>query len=86
MTMTACWISKKPDRCGEDACIRETRIPVWVLVNYRRLGASDADILRAYPGLTPADLEASWECAAANLAENDSAVRENEEGQAGFVE
>jgi uncharacterized protein (DUF433 family) len=80
MTMTASWISKKPDRCGGDACFRETRIPVWVLVNYRRLGASDADVLRAYPGLTPADLEAAWEYAAANLAEIDRAIRENEEG------
>jgi uncharacterized protein (DUF433 family) len=86
MTMTASWISKKPDRCGGDACIRETRIPVWVLVNYRRLGASDADVLRPYPGLTPADLEAAWEYAAANLAEIDRAIRENEEGAAGFVE
>ena len=86
MTMTASWISKKPDRCGGDACIRETRIPVWVLVNYRRLGASDADILQAYPGLTPADLEAAWEYAAANREEIDRAIRENEEGEEGFVE
>ncbi len=86
MTMTASWISKKPDRCGGDACIRETRIPVWVLVNYRRLGASDADILQAYPDLTPADLEAAGEYAAANRQEIDSAIRENEEGAAGFVE
>jgi uncharacterized protein (DUF433 family) len=86
MTMTASWISKKPDRRGGDACIRETRIPVWVLVNYRRLGASDADVHRAYPGLTPGDLEGAWEYAAANLAEIDGTIRENEEGAAGFVE
>jgi uncharacterized protein (DUF433 family) len=36
--------------------------------------------------LTLADLEAAWEYAAANLAEIDRAIRENEEGQAGFVE
>jgi uncharacterized protein (DUF433 family) len=36
--------------------------------------------------LTPADLEAAWEYAAANLAEIDRAIRENEEGAAGFVE
>jgi uncharacterized protein (DUF433 family) len=86
MTMTASWISKKPDRCGGDACIRETRISVWVLVNYRRLGASDADVLQAYRGLTPADLEAAWEYAAANLEEIDRVIRENDEGAAGFVE
>ncbi len=86
MAMTASWISKKPDRCGGDACIRETRIPVWVLVNYRRLGASDADILQAYPGLTPADLDAAREYADANREEIDAAIRENEEGEEGFVE
>jgi uncharacterized protein (DUF433 family) len=86
MPATASWISKKHDRCGGDACIRETRIPVWVLVGYRRLGASDADVLRAYPSLTPADLEAAWEYVAANLAEIDSDIRENEEGEEGFVE
>ena len=59
MTVTASWISKKPDRCGGDACVRETRIPVWVLVGYRRLGATDADILRAYPSLASADLAAA---------------------------
>ncbi len=86
MAVTASWISKKPDRCGGDACIRETRIPVWVLVNYRRLGASDADILQAYPGLTAADLEAAGEYAAENREEIDRAIRENEAGEEGFVE
>jgi uncharacterized protein (DUF433 family) len=86
MTTTASWISKKPDRCGGDACIRETRIPVWVLVDYRRLGATDADILRAYPSLSPADLQAAWEYAAANAEEIDRAIRENDEGEEGFVE
>jgi uncharacterized protein (DUF433 family) len=86
MPATASYISKKPDRCGGDACIRETRIPAWVLVGYRRLGASDADVLRAYPSLTPADLEAACEDAAANLAEIDGDIRENEAGEEGFVE
>jgi uncharacterized protein (DUF433 family) len=86
MPAAAGWISKKPDRGGGDACIRETRIPVWVLVGYRRLGASDAEILQAYPGLTPSDLEAAWGYAAANREEIDRAIRENEEGEEGLVE
>ncbi len=86
MTVTASWISKKPDRCGGDACVRDTRITVWGLVAYRRLGLSDAEILRAVQGLTPADLEAAWEYAAANAEEIDRAIRENEEGEEGFVE
>ena len=79
-------ISKNPNRCGGDACIRETRIPVWAVVNFRRLGASDAQILTAYPSLTQSDLDAAWEYAAANREEIDQAIRENEEGDAGLVE
>lgn len=86
MTTTASWISKQPDRCGGDACVRDLRLPVWVLVGYRRLGMPDADILRAYPSITPTDLEAAWKYAAAHPDEIDQAIRENEEGEEGFVE
>jgi uncharacterized protein (DUF433 family) len=86
MTGTASWISKKPDRSGGDACVRDTRIPVWALVNYRRRGANDGEILRAYPTVSPADLEAAFTYAAANAEEIYRAIRENEEGEEGLVE
>ncbi|HKI32852.1 MAG TPA: DUF433 domain-containing protein [Gemmataceae bacterium] len=86
MAVTASWISKRPNFCGGDACIRDSRITVWGLVAYRRLGMSEADILEAVQGLTPADLEAAWEYAAANAEEIDRDIRENEEGEEGFVE
>ena len=79
-------ITKTPGVCGGDACIRGHRIPVWVLVGYRQLGQSDADILRAYPSLIPADLNAAWDYAAANAEEIDRAIRENEEGDEGLLE
>jgi len=85
MTMTASWISKEPDRCGGDACVRDTRITVWGLVAYRRLGMTDADILKTVQGLTPADLETAWEYAATNPEEIERNIRENEEGEEGFV-
>jgi uncharacterized protein (DUF433 family) len=71
-------ITKNPDICGGDACIRGHRIPVWVLANYRRLGGSAEDILLAYPSLTPADLGEAWEYAAANAEEIERAILENE--------
>ncbi len=86
MTATASWISKKPDRCGGDACVRDTRITVWGLVAYRRLGMSDTAIIDAVQGLTAADLETAWEYAAAHAEEIDEAIRANEEGEEGFVE
>jgi uncharacterized protein (DUF433 family) len=79
-------IMKTPDICGGRACIRGHRIPVWVLVGYRRLGQSDADIMRNYPSLTRADLEAAWKFAAVNAEEIDRDIRQNEEGASGFVE
>jgi uncharacterized protein (DUF433 family) len=47
---------------------------------------SNAQIMEAVQGLTPADLEAAWEYASANPREIDRDIRENEEGEEGFVE
>src|SRR4051794_36808628 len=77
MISTDSYISKRPDRCGGDACVRDTRLPVWVLANFWRLGMSDADLLRAYPSLTPADIEVAREYVAAHPEEIDQAIREN---------
>ncbi len=81
MPTTASWISKRPNYCGGDACIRDTRITVWGIIAYRRLGMSDARILEAIQGLTPADLEAAWAFAAAHAEEIDRDIREDEEGE-----
>jgi uncharacterized protein (DUF433 family) len=45
---------------GGQACIRDTRITVSGLVEWRRLGLSDAEILQRVLGLTPEDLQAAW--------------------------
>jgi uncharacterized protein (DUF433 family) len=73
------WIDKTPGVCGGDACIRNTRITVWGLVQRRQQGLSDAEVLRRLPALTPADLEAAWDYYAHNRAEIEQAIRENEE-------
>ena len=86
MIATASWVSKKPDRCGGDACVRDSRITVWGVINYRRLGMSDEKILEAIRGLTPADLEAVWEYAAEHEDEIEQAIRDNEAGEEGLVE
>lgn len=86
MPTTTDRITKTPNICGGDACIRGTRISVWGLVNQRRLGATDAEILRIVQGLTPEALESAWEYAADHAEEIDRAIRENEEGEEGLVE
>lgn len=73
-------IRKTPGVMGGAACVRATRIPVWVLVGYRQLGVTDERLLEFYPALTPADLEAAWAYHRDHPAEIEDAVRRNEEG------
>lgn len=73
------WITKLPDRVGGDACVRDTRITVWGLVEWRQRGLSDEQILQAVQGLTPADLDAAWDYYATQKEEVDQAIRANAE-------
>ena len=73
------WIQKTPDVCGGDACIRNTRITVNGLVEWRKLGLSDERILEIIEGLTPDDLAAAWEFYRLNQSEIDEAIRLNNE-------
>lgn len=72
-------IRKTPGVCGGDACVRDTRITIWGLVEWRKLGLSDAEILQRVRGLTAADLEAAWTYYEQNRAEIDEAIRDNNE-------
>ena len=55
-------ITKTPGICGGDACIRGTRIQVWLLVGYRfGLKRNDKHILKNYPQLSQEDLNAAWD-------------------------
>jgi uncharacterized protein (DUF433 family) len=71
-------IQKTPGIDGGAACIVRTRISVWVLENYRRLGWTEAKILANYPTLRAADLVHAWAYADAHRAEIDEAIRRNE--------
>ncbi len=64
---------------GGDPRIANTRIPVWTLEQYRRLGTTEAQILAAYPTLRAADLVNAWAYVAAHRDEIDRQIRENEE-------
>lgn len=60
MTNSEPSIQKNPDVMGGEACIGRTRIAVWILVQARKLGIPDEQLLRDYPVLTPKDLDAAW--------------------------
>jgi uncharacterized protein (DUF433 family) len=77
-TVTA-GIEKTANVCGGDACVANTRVPVWVLEQARRLGATEDQLLADYPSLTVADLAAAWVYVRVNRLEIESAIRDNEE-------
>ena len=62
-------IESTPDVCGGEARIIRTRIPVWVLEQARRLGVTEADLLRSYPTLRAEDLVHAWAYARAHREE-----------------
>lgn len=72
-------VEKTAGVVGGDACIVRTRIPVWALADYQRLGWSEAAILENYPSLRAADLVNAWAYADAHRDEIERAIRENEE-------
>jgi uncharacterized protein (DUF433 family) len=53
-------IAKTPGVCGDSACIAKTRIPVRVMIQALRLGATESELLYDYPTLSAADLVNAW--------------------------
>ena len=64
--------------CGGAACLAGTRIPVWTLEQYRRLGASEAELLASYPSLRAEDLVNAWAYVRSHQGEIERQIRENE--------
>lgn len=71
-------IDSTPDIMGGEARIVRTRIPVWVLVQLRQQGATEADILRSYPMLRAEDLANAWAYARLHRDEIERDIHENE--------
>lgn len=72
-------IESVPGVCEGEARIVRTRIPVWVLEQARRLGTSEADLLRAFPTLRVEDIANAWAYIRSHHEEIDCNIRENEE-------
>lgn len=57
-------ITTDPEVCHGAACIAGTRIPVSVILDNLAAGSSREEILKNYPSLTPADIDATLAYAA----------------------
>jgi len=71
-------IESTPGVSGGEPCIVRTRIPIWVLVQARKLGSREADILRSYPTLMAEDLINAWAYYRAHKDEIEQQIIENE--------
>ena len=71
-------IDSTPGVCGGDATIVRTRIPVWLLEQARRIGATEAMLLQTYPSLQAEDLTHAWAYVRAHRDEIDQQIREHE--------
>ncbi len=71
-------IEKTPGVCGGSACIIRTRIPVWLLVEARNSGASEAHLLQSFPSLRAEDLMNAWAYNRVNQKEVDEEIHQNE--------
>src|SRR3954451_17414103 len=71
-------IESNPEVCGGAPCIVRPRIPVWVLVQRRRLGRLEAELLRSYPSLRAEDLANAWSYYRGHREEIEQQIQENE--------
>ena len=55
-----------------------TRIPAWVLEQARRLGTSEAELLRIYPTLRAEDLANTWAYVRSHREEISRQIEANE--------
>jgi uncharacterized protein (DUF433 family) len=70
-------IEKTPGVCGGSACVAGTRITVWGLVESRRIGYSEADLLISYPTISATNLANAWAYTAAFPDEIEAEIEEN---------
>src|SRR5437867_3992253 len=71
-------IESRPGVCGGEPCFVRTRIPVWLLEQARRLGTSEAELLRSYPTLRAEDLANAWAYVRSHQSQIDEQIRLNE--------
>ena len=74
------YISKKKGVCGSRSIIEGTRIPVWSIIKWHKLGLSIEEIIREFPQLAPSQIHDAFSYYYDNQKEieNDIADNENE--------
>jgi uncharacterized protein (DUF433 family) len=73
-TLSDRMVRKTPGVAGGLACIRNTRIAVWMLISLQKQGVDEAELLHNFPGLPLLDLFAARRYYAEHADEIDQAI------------
>ncbi len=78
LSLVSLKIQKTSGVCGGRVCVGDTRIPVWTLISFLQQGATDEEMIQAYPALTVDHLNLVREYYEAHRAEIDRDIQEQE--------
>ena len=72
------YVSNKKGVCGGRSIIAGTRIPVWSITKWYKLGLSLEDIIREFPQLTPSQIHDAFSYYYDNQEEIEKDIADNE--------
>jgi len=72
------YITHKKGICGGRSIIEGTRIPVWSIIKWYKLGMSIEDIIREFPQLTPSQIHDAFSYYYDNKKEIEKDIADNE--------
>ena len=73
------YVSAKKGICGGRGVIEGTRIPVWSIIKWYKLGMSFEEIVREFPQLTPAQIHDAFSYYYDNQEEIETDIMDNED-------
>ena len=72
-------IKKTADVSGGAACVGDTRVPAWILVQLKKLGRTEEELMADFPSLRPGDLDLVWGYYRDHTGEIDAAIAAQEQ-------
>ncbi len=73
------YISAKKGICGGRSVIEGTRIPVWSIIRWYKLGMTFEEIVREFPQLNPAQIHDAFSYYYDNQQEIERDIKDNED-------
>jgi len=72
------YVMQKKGVCGGRSIINNTRIPVWSIIKWYKIGMSLEEIMREFPQLTPAQIHDAFSYYYDNREEIEKDILDNE--------